>query len=246
MGSLERGGHAGRAGLGQLAAHALHRRLGLHPQRVVGLHAEHEVHAALEVETEPHLLVDRVNHPGPERDDRERSPGAFQRRFLFMLPSSGLTRTLPPRADRVALGIASFTHPGRCAGALRHYRVLALVADDGRLRARRRALCRQSGAGGTCRPSFVTSPYRPPDVTTRSPTFRPSRNSCTFFCRRRIGSRITQVEDSEDERKRQELDERADATVGGAAMASTTRTSNGRRGVMNPAAGGTRPDETLV
>ena len=38
-------------------AQPLHLRLGLEPQRIVGLHAQHEVHAALQVEPELELLV---------------------------------------------------------------------------------------------------------------------------------------------------------------------------------------------
>ena len=41
----------------QLLAQPLHLLLGLQPQRIVGLHAQHEVDAALQVEAELELLV---------------------------------------------------------------------------------------------------------------------------------------------------------------------------------------------
>ena len=49
----------------QRVAQALDRGLGLEPQRIVGLHAQDEVHAALEVETEVDLLGGRDRRPRP-------------------------------------------------------------------------------------------------------------------------------------------------------------------------------------
>ena len=43
----------------QRLAQPLHLRLGLEPQRIVGLDAQHEVHAALQVEPELQRLVDQ-------------------------------------------------------------------------------------------------------------------------------------------------------------------------------------------
>ena len=46
----------------QRLAQPLRRLLGLEPQRVVGLHAQHQVHAALEVE--PSLSCFSISHAG--------------------------------------------------------------------------------------------------------------------------------------------------------------------------------------
>ena len=43
----------------QVRPQPLHLLLGLQPQRIVGLHPQNEVHAALEVETELELLVNQ-------------------------------------------------------------------------------------------------------------------------------------------------------------------------------------------
>ena len=56
----------------QLLAQPLDRRFGLEPQRVVGLDAHHQVHAALEVEAEIQIFcIRRVERPDRERDDRD-------------------------------------------------------------------------------------------------------------------------------------------------------------------------------
>ena len=55
----------------QLLAQPIGGGLGFEPQRVVGLHAQHQVHAALEVETELHLLVGRIERPDRQADDAE-------------------------------------------------------------------------------------------------------------------------------------------------------------------------------
>ena len=60
------------SGLPQL----LHRRLGVEPECVVGLHAEHEVYAALEVEAQPDLLLRGVESPDRHSDDGKDGDGA--------------------------------------------------------------------------------------------------------------------------------------------------------------------------
>ena len=78
-GRATRGSSADALGLQQLLAQPLHLLLGLEPQRIVGLHAQHEVHAALQVEPELELLV---HQPAPasgcrsarRRSDRRRPP----------------------------------------------------------------------------------------------------------------------------------------------------------------------------
>ena len=55
------------AGAGQRITQALDRRLGLDAQRIVGVHAEDEMHAALQVQAKLDLLV--------EADRRTRPPG---------------------------------------------------------------------------------------------------------------------------------------------------------------------------
>ncbi len=77
-GQLKRGRAQGRrrdadaAGLHQLLAQPVHRRLGLQPQRVVGLDAEDQVDAAFEVEAKADLLRGRVDRPGAKGHDRRR------------------------------------------------------------------------------------------------------------------------------------------------------------------------------
>ena len=86
----------------------------LDPQRIVGLHAHDEVHAALEVEAEANRLLQRVERPHRRAPTTARMARSFQWRFLFMRLSHASMRAL--------------------SGALRHDRLLALEAADGRLR----------------------------------------------------------------------------------------------------------------
>ena len=92
----------GDVGLLQRLAQLLHRLLGLDLQRIVGLDAQHEMHAALEVEPELELLVHqpaRANgcRSAPPRWDRRRRRGnttrtpimatSFQRRLRHGCPA---------------------------------------------------------------------------------------------------------------------------------------------------------------
>ena len=147
----------------QLLAQPIGRRFGLDPDRVVGLHAQHEVHAALQIETETDLLLRRIERADRQRDDADDDEE---------LPTQILRHGSTYAFDRV------------------DDRILALVADDGvprDLDATFWAICSCTD----CSFIFVIEPKMPPEVTTRSPTFSALRNSCTFFCRCFIGSRMT-------------------------------------------------------
>ena len=87
----------------QRLAQPLHLLLGLEPQRIVGLDAQHEVHAALQVEPELELLVhqpagrrdavarrdDRIDADAREDDedgeDRDDLPAKVRHMFMYEL-----------------------------------------------------------------------------------------------------------------------------------------------------------------
>ena len=66
-----RHGDAGHAGRAHRLAQLVGRALGQQPQGLVGLDAEHQVDAALQVEPEPHLLVRGEERKHRQRDDAD-------------------------------------------------------------------------------------------------------------------------------------------------------------------------------
>ena len=76
----------------QRLAQPLHLRLGLEPQRIVGLDAQHEVHAALQVE--PELQLPSISQPAtvmpsaPPRSGRRRPPPKTTRTARMVMISS--------------------------------------------------------------------------------------------------------------------------------------------------------------
>ena len=140
----------------ELLAQPLHLLLGLEPQRIVGLDAQHEVHAALEVEAELELLVHQPAGRGrcrsaPRRSDRRRRPQkmtktarmvmSFQRRLdicLFLTVFGRRSRRPAPGPDSRRWPLATLrSGPCRrsaaarvCSPSLRDLSVDAAGRDD--------------------------------------------------------------------------------------------------------------------